>query len=207
MIPTSVGIGCVLAGVFWFVLFSPMTSPMINFWGVMAAASGVLAVFGLVNSKGRLRELYAFQPKWIVIGLVSAAILYLIFFVGDKASAMLFDFAAPQVAGIYGTKSQASPAVIGALLLLWVGPAEEIFWRGFVQRRFAETFNVWKGYIITSLIYASIHIWAFNFMLLMAALVCALFWGWMFLHYKSVVPGLISHAVWDVLIFVVLPIR
>lgn len=203
-------LGCVLAAGCWLVMFSPWTSPErigINFWGVMTGAAGVLAAFGLVSNRTKLKNLYTFQPRWIAIGLLSAAVLYLIFFVGDKVSAMVLDSAALQVSGIYASKSQASTAVIGTLLLLWIGPAEEIFWRGFVQQRLAENLGAWKGYLVTSSIYAVIHIWAFNFMLVMAALICGLFWGWMFLNYKSVWPGLISHAVWDLTIFVLVPIR
>lgn len=203
----SVLLGCVLAVIFWFLMFSAWTSHLLNFWGVMTGASGLLAGYGLLQNKTRLRELYTFHPKWIIIGIVSAAILYLIFFIGDIISSLLFNFAAPQVVGIYGTKAQASPVVIGALLMFWIGPAEEIFWRGFVQQRFAERSGAWKGFFAATAIYAGIHIWAMNFMLFMAALICGLFWGWLFLKYKSVWPGLISHAVWDVTIFILLPIR
>lgn len=203
----SVLLGCVLAALFWFLMFSPWTSQLLNFWGVMAGACGLLAGYSLLHNRARWQELYAFQLKWIVIGVVSAAALYLTFFVGDKLSSLLFEFAAPQVGGIYGTRAQASPLVIGTLLFFWIGPAEEIFWRGFVQQRLSERSGLWRGYAVATAIYAGIHIWAFNFMLFMAALICGLFWGWMFLHYKSVWPGLISHSVWDLAIFVLLPLR
>ena len=173
----------------------------------MFLATGMLAVYGLLGNRARLRELYSFRGEWVSWGLASAAILYLIFFAGDRISTALFDFAGRQVEAVYGTKVQASPWIVGALLLFWIGPCEEIFWRGFVQQRFAERFGPWKGCVVTSLIYAGIHLWAFNFMLFMAALICGLFWGWMFLKYKSVWPGLISHAAWDLTVFVLFPIR
>lgn len=200
-------VGCLAAAICWFVMFSPWTSPNVNFWGVMVGATGLLAAYALLNNGSRLRELYMFHAKWVGFGILSAAALYVVFFVGDRVSAAFFAFASPQIAGIYGTKSQASPAAIGTLLLLWIGPAEEIFWRGFVQQRLSEKYGLWKGFFIACAVYAAIHIWAFNFMLLTAALVCGLFWGWMFLKFKSVWPGLISHAVWDLTIFILLPIR
>jgi len=61
--------------------------------------------------------------------------------------------------------------------------------------------------LCATLIYTIIHIWAFNLMLLGAALVCGLFWGVMFMRYRSAWPGIISHAIWDVTIFVLLPVR
>jgi membrane protease YdiL (CAAX protease family) len=200
-------IGFAGAAVFWCFMFSPLTAGMANFWLTMTMATGILTAWSLANDRGRLRELYSFQSKWIFIGVLSAAGLYLLFFIGDRVSTLLFDFSKPQVAGIYSTRSQASPVLIGTLLLVWIGPAEEIFWRGFAQRRMAARFGDWKGFLITTAVYALVHIWAFNFMLFMASLICGLFWGWMYMRYRSVWPGLISHALWDPAIFVLFPIQ
>ncbi len=199
--------GFVAAAVFWFIIFSPLTAGLVNFWFMMTFATGVLTALALASVRGRLRERYAFDPRWILIGLASATALYLFFFLGERVSSFLFDFSRPQISGIYSTRNQASPVVVGSLLFFWIGPAEEIFWRGFAQRRVAEAMDPWKGYIITTAVYALVHIWAFNFMLFMAALLCGLFWGWMYMKYRSVWPGLISHAIWDLVIFVLLPVQ
>lgn len=206
-----------IAAIGWFVLFSPWTAGLVNFWWGMAAAAGILSLSSLYLGSRERRDpafprwsfvlAFEFRPAHIWIGLSAAAILYGVFFLGDQISALLFDFAKPQVAGIYGTKSQASPWAIGGLLLLWIGPAEEIFWRGFVQRRLSRQFGEWTGLIIATAIYTLIHIWSFNFMLIMAALICGVFWALMFKYFRSVWPGIISHAVWDVVIFVVFPIH
>ena len=63
-----------------------------------------------------------------------------------------------------------------------------------------------RGWLFAALIYAAVHIWSFNFMLVMAALVCGIFWGLMYRYNKNLVPLVISHAVWDVAVFIVLPI-
>lgn len=201
----------------WFVLFSPWTAGFVNFWGGMAMAAGVLTISSLVAGNAERRD--AALPRWsfgeafefkithLWVGLAAAAILYGVFFLGDLISAMLFDFAKPQVAGIYGTKSQASPWIIGSLLMFWIGPAEEIFWRGYVQRKLSQSLGGWTGLIVATLIYTLIHIWSFNFMLIMAALICGVFWALMYKYFRSVWPGIISHAVWDAVIFVVFPIN
>lgn len=198
---------CVLATFFWFVMFSPWTAPRLNFWLVMAVTTAVLSAAGLWLQKDRLREIYAFKPSHVLLGLASALILYAVFWVGNLVSTQIFHFARPEIAGIYSTREQASPLVIGLLLLFWVGPAEEIFWRGFVQERLCGRYGRTGGYLAASLVYAAIHVFGFNFMLFMASLICGLFWGAMYLRYRSVWPGLISHAVWDVLIFVVMPVQ
>jgi len=196
-----------ISALFWFVMFSPWITFPINFWLLMFIATGLLGGLGLALQRKQFTELYFFKPRFVVIGIVAAAALYAIFFVGEVLSTRFFDFAKPEIIKVYDTRDLASPVVIGALLMFWIGPAEEIFWRGLVQQRLVENCGAVIGYLTASFLYAAIHIFALNFMLLMASLICGLFWGALFLKYKSVWPGIISHALWDVAIFVVFPIR
>lgn len=196
-----------LAVLFWFIMFSPWTAHLVNFWVTMLIATSVLITLSLIWGKEDLKELYTFKAKHIAIGLISALILYLVFYAGNFFSQLLFDFSKQQISNIYSTKSQANNVFIGFALLLWIGPAEEIFWRGFVQHKLSLRYGGLKSFFITTAIYALVHIWSFNFMLIMAALICGLFWGWMFYKYKAVIPIIISHAVWDAFIFTVMPIN
>lgn len=198
--------GFIIAAIFWFLMFSPWTKDLFNFWVMMLLATTSLNIYSFVKGRNQLKDVYKFETKWIYIGVIAAAILYLTFYAGNYFSNLLFNFANHQIENIYATKTQADKIFIGAALLLWIGPAEEIFWRGFAQHNLQLEYGETKGFIITTAIYAIVHIWAFNFMLFMAALICGIFWGWMFKKYKSVIPGLISHAIWDAVIFVVLPI-
>ncbi len=120
---------------------------------------------------------------------------------------MLFDFATRQVDSIYGMKDGTSPVAIGILLVFLIGPAEEIFWRGLVQDRFMARYGELGGWILASVAYMAVHVWAFNFMLIAAAGVCGIFWGFVYLRWRSLVPVIISHALWDVAIFVLFPVR
>jgi CAAX protease family protein len=198
--------GFIIAGIFWFLMFAPWTKEYFNFWIMMIIATATLNTYSFILGRKQLKNVYKFEAKWIYIGLLGALVLYMIFFAGNFLSNLLFDFTGHQVDNIYATKSQADKIFIGLALLLWIGPAEEIFWRGFAQHNLSLKFGDNMGFIITTVIYALVHIWAFNFILFMAALICGIFWGWMFKRFKSVWPGIISHGVWDAVIFVVLPI-
>lgn len=198
--------GFLIAAVFWFIMFAPWTKDLFNFWIMMIAATTSLNLYSFFIGKHQLKQVYNFNNQFILVGLISAAILYITFFAGNYFSNLLFNFAGKQIENIYATKSQAGKIFIGAALLLWIGPAEEIFWRGFAQHNLQQLYGENKGFLITSAVYAIVHIWAFNFMLFMAALICGLFWGWMYKKYKSLIPCIISHAVWDCVIFVILPI-
>lgn len=200
-------IGYLIALLFWFLMFSEWTAGNFNFWYTMLTATGVLTLCSLIFGKKYLKELYQFQFKWLLIGVVSALLLYLIFYTGNIITRLIFDFAQNQIENVYSTKEQANKLFIALSLLLWIGPAEEVFWRGYAQHQLSLKFGPTKALIINSLVYAFVHIWAFNFMLFLAALICGFFWGWMFMRYKNVLPALFSHAIWDVMIFILIPLQ
>jgi len=191
----------------WLVMFSPWTRESVPFWPAMAISSGLLAASALWIDRRQFRQTCVFYWWHVPLGLGSAVVLYLMFFIGHKIAAFILPFASDQVGLVYRTRSQADLWIIAVLLFAWVGPAEEIFWRAFVQRRFGQRYGPFAGLVVTAAIYTVVHIWSFNLMLLAAAGLCGVFWGAMFYRFRSLWPALISHAVWDVVIFVFLPIR
>ena len=196
----------VLAAVLWTVMFSPLTAPYINFWWMMTASATILAVLSTLFNKGWWRQL-RWSPSNILLGVVIAAVLWGIFWTGDKVSSWLFDFARPQVNAIYGMKEGESPWLLSVLMLFLIGPAEEIFWRGYVQRTLSGRFSRNAGFVITTLLYAAVHAGSCNFMLVMAALVAGVVWGGLYrLFPERFSAVIISHALWDAAVFVWFPI-
>jgi len=93
-----------------------------------------------------------------------------------------------------------------ALLLFFVtGPSEELYWRGYLQKNLMMRFGQWQGWLLATAIYAAVHIWSFNFMLIGAAAVAGAFWGAMYWRLKNLAPVIISHSVWSAVIFAVFP--
>lgn len=205
-------VGIILATFFWFVMFSVSFefTKLIHynyFWYAMSFSTITLTVYSLINQKSKIKELFAFKWKYVLIGVIHAILLYLLSRFGMWFLVYIFDWAAPQIEAIYQTRNQANPYFIGALLFFLIAPAEEIFWRGFVQQRFLEKFGLKQGTAIAIFLYTFVHIWAFNPLLLLAALVLGVHWSIMYSKFGSLTPGIISHAVWDCLIFVVLPVK
>ncbi len=194
-----------VAVLFWFVMFSPWTKDYVNFWITMGFAGATLTLMSTLLGDN-FRKQFQFSVKDIFIGIASAVFLYFVFYFGEYFSTMLFDFARDQVDNIYSMKDGENKLYLGVLLLLLVGPAEEIFWRGYVQRMLIPKYGEWTALIVTTLIYTLVHIWSFNFMLIMAAMICGAFWGLLYKYNKNLVTLIISHAVWDVSVFILLPI-
>lgn len=195
-----------LAFALWFFLFSPWTKGMVNFWIAISLASLVLSIIALSRRKQIISEL---KINWqaIVAGIFIAAALWGVFWIGDKISSMMFDFEKSQVASIYSMRDGHSKWLIAMLLLLIMGPAEEIFWRGYLQNTLQTIINPNAGFVTSVILYSLAHLWSFNFMLIMAALVAGLVWGAIYRFFPKSLPALIiSHSLWDVMVFVVFPI-
>jgi len=184
-------------------MFSPWTSPLVNFWWMMTFSAVCLtslafAFDGIPSIDFNLRE--------ILLGVGFAFILWCVFWVGDKISQWLFSFARPQVDLIYGMKEGQNGFWISLVLLFVIGPAEELFWRGFVQKNLRKSLSANSGWLLCTFFYTIVHLPSFNFMLIMAALVCGLIWGGLYRflpqHFGAIV---ISHALWDAAAFVWFP--
>ena len=195
-----------VAALLWFLMFNPWIAMPVDFWTMMTISGCILLTLAITIDRSWLADI---SVSWggLLLGIGLALALWGVFWVGDKVATWMFPFARPQVDTIYGMKESQSEWVIGVLLLFVIGPAEEIFWRGFVQRGIAMRSTANMAFVVTLLIYGLVHIWKFNFMLVMAALVCGFVWGLAYrLWPKQLFALIVSHAVWDTLVFVVWPI-
>lgn len=195
----------IVAALLWFVMFSPWTKEYVNFWITMGFSATILTSMSIFLGNN-FKQQFSLSGKDLAIGVVSAAVLYVVFFLGNFFSTLLFDFAKEQVGTIYQMKEGENPLFLVLLLAILIGPAEEIFWRGFIQRTLIGKYGEWTALIATTLIYAFVHLWSFNFMLIMAAMVCGAFWGLLYKYNKNLVTIIVSHAVWDVCVFILFPI-
>jgi membrane protease YdiL (CAAX protease family) len=191
-----------LAAVLWFVTFYLTWS---NFWIKISFSAAILAVLSMLLQP-LLPEQLRFGQKAIIQGLLSAVVLYLIFWLGKLISTLIFPFASHQIGAIYGKGEGVPILAIFFLLLLVTGPSEEIFWRGFLQRNLMLRYGELRGWLLATAIYAGVHIWSFNFMLIGAAAVAGAFWGLLYLRWKSLAPVIISHAIWSAFVFAVVPV-
>ena len=193
--------GVLLAAVLWTIMFSPWTAPHVNFWVMMTCSGAALTIFTTWARPGWWKEV-RLKFSDVALGVALAAALWGVFWLGEFFSTLLFDFARGQVDSIYGMKEGENPLMLTLLMLLIIGPAEEIFWRGFIQNRFSARWNPNTGFIVTTLVYSLVHLSKFNFMLIMAAMVAGLVWGLAYRFFPERLGAIIiSHALWDCAVF------
>ena len=199
-------VGICLAAVLWTIMFSPWTAPHVNFWVMMTCSGAALTLYSTWAAPGWWKDIRFDFPN-IALGVLFAAALWGVFWLGEFFSTLIFDFARPQVDSIYGMKDGENPVILTLLMLLIIGPAEEIFWRGYIQKQLSRKWNPNMGFIVTTLVYSLVHISKMNFMLIMAAAVAGLFWGLAYRLYPEKFGAIIiSHAIWDCAVFIWFPI-
>lgn len=204
-------LGAVAAFGFWFILFSPWFewTALVHdhyFWYGMTSATAFLAAATIVLQRKILRRLFAFEPKFVLIGIVHAILLYALSRFGVFLLSWLFTGVVPQIQAVYVTRTQLDPQIIAFLLVTVIAPCEEVFWRGLVVDSLLSIVPARWALAIGTALYCVVHIWALNPMLMVAAFVLGAHWTVLYWRYRSLIPGIISHAVWDVAIFVIFPI-
>lgn len=189
----------VLAAVLWTFVF--LIRPF-DFWAMLASATFILLIIAVLVS----REKLALHPSisLILYGIVTAVLLYGLFYFGFEATKSNPIFS-QGISQVYGLRSNESRWLIAVLLIFPIGPGEELYWRGLIQRTFAEKKGSNAGLVIASLAYALVHLPTLNPPLILTALIGGFVWGSLYKFTKSFVPGIVSHVLWDLMIFVLLP--
>lgn len=191
-----------LAAVLWFWAFE-LGGP--SFWLKISLSAAALAGLAFWLRPGLWKSL-CFDSRALLLGLASAVALYLLFWLGKTISTLLFSFAPHQIGGIYGLGTGFQAWQVALILFFVTGPAEEIFWRGFLQRRLMDRWGGTKGLLAATALYTGVHLCTLNLMLIGAAAVAGAFWGLMYLRFDNLAANIISHSVWTAVVFAVLPL-
>jgi membrane protease YdiL (CAAX protease family) len=199
----------VLAAALFVPLFIFRSLGPLDFWWWMSLNIALLIALGAISDRGRVRSVlsrvHTLPVRKIIWGILSAAVLYAVFFVGNRLSRAILPFAGSGISGVYGFKAAASTFRIACLIALFIGPGEELFWRGFLQRRWQNRFGRLPGFLMSAALYTLVHAGSGNPILILSAAVCGIFWGALYLRTGSVLLVAVSHTIWDLAVFLILP--
>jgi uncharacterized protein len=177
--------------------------PRKQFWNRMTVTGLTLGSLSLAKQPD-LRET-RIAPKDVVQGVASAAGLYVIFQIGDRIARLILPGGADDISAIYNLRTLGSKKAIAARLITIIGPAEELFWRGVIQRHFSDIFGKPLGTVLGTAAYGGAHLVTGNFTLIGAASVAGGYWGVLAALGMSKGALIVSHAAWDTVIFLVAP--
>jgi membrane protease YdiL (CAAX protease family) len=197
------------AVVLFVVMFINKQAGVLDFWYWMSANLVVVISLAFLTDRENLSLLkqdIAEKPfKKILLGLGFAFILFVVFYVGNILIRFILEKAGEGIQNVYSFKQDAPPWRIVLLMALIIGPGEEIFWRGYLQRKMSLYFGANKGFIFATFLYTVVHVFTGNMVLVLAALICGIFWGFLYKKYGSMTINMVSHTVWDIVVFIIMP--
>ena len=120
---------------------------------------------------------------------------------GQGAVAALLAEGGPQGLAVMALGEGSNLWLIAVLLFFVTGPSEELYWRGYLQRGLSQRLGGFGGYVAATALYAAVHLWTLNVMLVGAAAVAGAFWGLLYWRLNNLAPVIISHSIWSALIF------
>ena len=163
---------------------------------------------GAALASGNYRRLFAPKPWTIGLGLVGAAALYLLFFLGNRAIIALhpFGITASAEGSIYSLiASPGNPLPLQVLVLAFDALGFESYFRGTLQARWGTRLGVGAPFAVAA-VDSLIHVASFNLLWVVATFVVDSVWGLTFYRSRDLTSSMASHFVWDIAIFIVLPI-
>ena len=146
------------------------------------------------------------RTRDIVVGLGVAAGLYAIFQVGDRIARKVLPSGEENIGDIYQLRELRPRGEIALRLAAIVGPAEELFWRGLLQRSIARSLGEVPAAAASTLAYGGAHVVTGNPALIGAATVAGAYWSALAFFGIPMAALIVSHVVWDVWVFLVAPI-
>jgi membrane protease YdiL (CAAX protease family) len=177
--------------------------PPHRFWQRMTATGAALEGLALVADPELRRT--RLRARDIAGGFAAAAGLYGIFQAGDRLARKIMPKGAQEIGSVYALRQLRSPAEVATRLALVIAPAEELFWRGFLQRRLARRAGVWREAALGAMAYGGAHAVTANLTLTAAAGVAGAYWAALAAAGFPLGALIVSHMVWDVWIFLLSP--
>jgi membrane protease YdiL (CAAX protease family) len=178
--------GIVVAAAAWGIMFAGGRR---HFWARAAGAALAVAAYAVAAEPATAVRLFD-RSHWagdVLVGVGSGVALYAVFWVGEQLLVVLLPSLAVEVADLYDVRGEGRRWWI-PLVVAMAAPAEELFFRGFLQER--------EGWAVALAVYAAVHLWERKPILVLAALAGGAAWGLLLTWTGGLVAPVVSHLVW-----------
>lgn len=173
------------------------------FWYIFSGSVLVLIAYAMFQEE--VDDEVSFI-QYVFVGAIAGFFIYFIFWLGVRAIDILH---LPFNTSIKNLYKWFAPSLFWQYLalVLVAAPGEELFWRGFIQKRVMNYYNPFISISAASILYASVHIYSGSFLLVLAAFISGCIWGNLYFWKRSMPLVIVSHIVFDLMIFIILPLK
>jgi membrane protease YdiL (CAAX protease family) len=178
---------------------------LLGIWPAIGGAAVTLGVAVLVLDGPISRRTLRPSPRLILLGAVAGGSMAAATYALYPMLVRIAPFIATDTARLY-SGLRTPPPLIAALALPAVILGEELVWRSVVQGALVRRHGSWAGVALAAGAYALVHAPVGSPVLVLVALACGLAWGALRAASASLVPTLVAHLVWDVLVLLWLPL-
>ncbi|WP_141431367.1 CPBP family intramembrane glutamic endopeptidase [Bacillus sp. 03113] len=192
-------VGIILAHLLIFFTFHEITV----FWYIFTFSMLLLISFSILYEQMEHKASFLIYFSY---GIISGTLLFVVFKLG---SFLIEKFNLPFLESISRLYALYEPTQLWQYLALFliIIPGEEIFWRGYIQKKLISVSNAPLGIIFSSFLYASIQIYSGYLIHVLSAIVAGLLWGFLYYWKKSLSLVILSHLVFDFFLIVVFPLN
>jgi CAAX protease family protein len=159
----------------------------------------------------RYSDMFHPTPRSISLGILSAIVLYLIFYAGNIGIKTLHPFG-------MGTSSESAiyslianhALYIQVFVLLFDAVGYESYFRGILQKYTqgrGRSTNGLRAVAISALIDSAIHLISLNLLWVVTTFIADFVWGATYYYTKDMSSNTLSHLIWDLAIFIAFPIK
>jgi membrane protease YdiL (CAAX protease family) len=188
-------------------MFFLFTVPAEDFIGATFASMTCMIL--VTYFLGRYRGLFRPRARTVALGLVSAALLYLVFYAGNLGVTTLhpLGLGATTENSIYSLiASPSNPLYLQVAVLAFDAVGYESYFRGILQTRLEPRTGMGSVFLV-ALFDALLHVVTLNPLWVVTTFIADSAWGLSYYYSKDLTSNVTSHFVWDIVIFVLLPIH
>jgi membrane protease YdiL (CAAX protease family) len=184
-------------------VFAALT-PWLGVWGGVGGAALLLGAAFIRAYPKTLSPLWQFRRRHLVLGVGAGIVMIAATYALYPLLTARFPDLQVQTRELYHLFNS-GPATLRLLLPLVI-LGEELVWRGAAQSAAMNRLGPLWGALVTALVYGAAHVPVGSPLLAGVAFACGLYWGLLRAYSGSLVPALLSHLMWDLLVMLWLPL-
>ena len=179
-------------------------SGLFNFLYSTVISTSLMFVVGI--RREWVRRLLTRSPiKGLILGAASAVLLYLVYYLlwSSLRGLHVFEYNVSRVYSAVGGEA----GILEVLFLIFpISTGFEVFYRGYIQGLLTGRVKWLYAVLVPASIDALLHAVTGNPVFMLATLFSDFWWGITLLLTRNLLSSVVSHAAWDIFIFVVYPL-